>query len=173
MSAFAAIVSELEREAATTERVLARIPEAQLTWRPHDKSMTLGQLAMHIATTPGGIAGILANDTFQIDPERFNNIPTASSSQELMEAHRQSVAKAVAFLSGLTAEQGAAAWKLMAGEQVMMTMPKVAAVRTLMLNHWYHHRGQMTVYLRLLNVPVPVVYGRSADENPFEMGASA
>jgi uncharacterized damage-inducible protein DinB len=166
MNAIDPILMELEQEAATTRRVLERVPEEQLGWKPHEKSMTLGQLAMHTATTPGGIAAMLSGDTFQI-PERFDNLPTAATRQEILEAHDASVAAARQFLGGLDAEKASAIFRIMAGTQQLMAVPRLGMIRTIMLNHWYHHRGQMTVYLRMLNVPVPVVYGRSADESGF------
>jgi uncharacterized damage-inducible protein DinB len=167
MSAFEPVIAELEQEAATTARVLQRIPEEHLAWRPHEKSMSLGQLGMHIATTPGGIAGILGGDTFQVDPTMFDNVPGAASRQEILDALERSVAQAKQFLGGLDSERGAATWRMVAGTRELMAVPRASVIRTIMLNHWYHHRGQLTVYLRLLNVPVPVVYGRSADESAF------
>ena len=167
MSAFDALLMEIDQEAAATARVLERVPEEHLSWRPHEKSMTLGQLAMHTAGTPGGIAAMLSGDTFEINPKAFDNPPSAASRQELLDKHTESVAKAKQFLSGLTPQTANATWRMMAGPNQVMAAPRIAMVRALMLNHWYHHRGQMTVYLRLLNVPVPVVYGRSADESAF------
>jgi len=173
MSDFAAVIAELEAEAAITGRVLARIPDEHLSWKPHDKSMTLGQLAMHIAQIPGNIAAMLEVDHFEVKPERLASGPAvAQNSQELMAAHQQSIEKAKQFLAHLTAEKAAQTWKMSAMGKTLIEMPRGAAVRTVMLNHWYHHRGQATVYLRLLNVPVPIVYGRSADENPFEAASA-
>lgn len=173
MSTLDPILMELEMEAATTKRVLERIPEEQLTWKPHEKSMSLGQLAMHIAQTPGMIAAMLANDSIEMNPAAFENVPGASSRQEILDALAGSVAQAREFLGGLDAARANAIWTVTSGPRQLMAMPRAAAIRAIMLNHWYHHRGQMTVYLRLLNVPVPVVYGRSADENPFAAAASA
>lgn len=167
MSTLDPILMELDLEAAITARVLERIPEEHLTWKPHEKSMSLGQLAMHIAKTPGRVAAMLAGDSHEINPAAFENMPGAASRQEILDAHAISVAKARQFVAGLDAERASATWLLMAGPQELVAAPRAAMVRTIMLNHWYHHRGQLTVYLRLLNVSVPVVYGRSADEGPF------
>lgn len=167
MSAFDPLVKELEQEAATTAKVLERIPEDHLSWKPHEKSMSLGQLAMHIATTPGGIATALRRDSFQIDPGAFDNLPGAASRQEILDALAKSVAQAKDYLRGLESDHAAATWRLMAGPKELMAAPRIGVIRTVMLNHWYHHRGQMTVYLRLLNVQLPPVYGRSADESAF------
>jgi uncharacterized damage-inducible protein DinB len=129
--------------------------------------MSLGQLAMHIAMTPGMIAAMLAGDSFQLDPAAFDNLPGAASRQQVLDTLASSVAQAKQFVGGLDAERASATWRLMAGPRELMAAPRAAVIRTIMLNHWYHHRGQLTVYLRLLNVPVPVVYGRSADESAF------
>lgn len=167
MSALDPILTEIDQEAATTLRVLERVPEEQLTWKPHEKSMSLGQLAMHIAMTPGMIAAMLAGDTFQMNPAAFENMPGAASRKEILDALANSVAQARQFVGALDAESASATWRLMAGTHQLMAAPRAAVIRSIMLNHWYHHRGQLTVYLRLLNVPVPVVYGRSADESAF------
>jgi len=161
------ITKELEQEAEITARVLARVPEDKLTWKPHAKSMTLGQLAIHTATIPGTIAGILATDSFQVDLERFGKPPQPASVGEIMEALQSSVAAAKVFLDGLSPEKAEAIWRLMMGEKQMFALPREWAVRSIMFNHVYHHRGQLSVYLRLLDIPVPVIYGGSADENPF------
>lgn len=158
------LIDELTREAETTRRVLERVPEDKLSWKPHAKSMSLGQLALHVAQTPGGVAEFISQ------PEReapdFGR-PEPASRQELLSALEESVATAKAKLSswgdaGLMAE-----WKMKRGGDTLMALPRIGMVRSIMLNHWYHHRGQLVVYLRLLNVPVPSVYGPSADENPF------
>ena len=167
MTSLDPVLMELDREAAITARLLERIPEEHLAWKPHEKSMSLGQLAMHIATTPGGIAAMLAGDSFQIDPAAAENPPGAASRAEILEAHRNSVAQAREFVAGLDEQRALAPFRLMAGAEELMAIPRIGVIRTVMLNHWYHHRGQLTVYLRLLNVAVPVVYGRSADESMF------
>jgi uncharacterized damage-inducible protein DinB len=159
--------TELEQEAEITRRVLERVPEDQLTWRPHAKSMTLGQLALHTAGVPGAIAGILANDSFEVDPKRFANLPQPATHFEIMQAFHGSLATAKSFLDALTQESGEAIWRAMLGERQIIGQPRERVVRGLMFNHLYHHRGQLSVYLRLLNIPVPVIYGASADENPF------
>src|ERR1700757_2753964 len=97
--------AELKQEAEITNRVLARVPEDKLTWKPHAKSMTLGQLALHTATIPGGIAKVAENDSFQLDPARFGNSPQPASHAEIMNAFKDSVANAAAYLDGLTDER--------------------------------------------------------------------
>jgi uncharacterized damage-inducible protein DinB len=162
------ITQELEQEAEITNRVLARVPDDKLTWKPHPKSMTLGQLAMHTAAVPGSVAGILASDSFQVDPERFGKAPQPATHAEIMQAFQSSVAAAKEFLEGLSTEKAEAIWRLMLGERQMLALPREWVVRSIMFNHLYHHRGQLSVYLRLLDIPVPIIYGGSADENIFQ-----
>jgi uncharacterized damage-inducible protein DinB len=159
------LLAELEQEAQTTRRVLERIPQAHLTWRPHPKSMSLGQLALHVATVPGNVAEIAAKDTIA-EPPAFVQ-PEASTAAELVPALSDSVAKARRTLSGFDDGQMSATWRLQSRGREIMAMPRGALLRAIMLNHWYHHRGQLLVYLRLLDQSVPSVYGPTADENPF------
>ncbi len=164
------LLQELQQEAQTTRRVLERVPDAHLGWKPHAKSMTLGQLAMHVATTPGGVAQIAVQPYIGL-PE-FNQ-PAATRAADLVPALEESVAKAKELLGGMDDATLAATWKVMNGDQEVMAMPRGAVLRSIMLNHWYHHRGQLSVYLRLLGVPVPSIYGPSADENPFKAAQPA
>ena len=159
-----AFVQELEQEAQTTRRVLERVPDDKLGWKPHDKSMSLGQLALHVATVPGTVAEVAVQSPFQV-PEMTQ--PQANSAAELLPALDQSVAKAKSTIEGLDEAAMAATWTLQAGDREVMAIPRAVLLRSIMLNHWYHHRGQLSVYLRLLDVPVPSIYGPSADENPF------
>jgi uncharacterized damage-inducible protein DinB len=158
------LIAELEQEAETTRRVLERIPEARLSWRPHPRSMSLGQLALHIATTPGGVARVAAQDTFE--RPRVDR-PEPNSKREVLETLGQSVASALEFLRGLDDAQATQTWTMTLAGTTLFSLPRIGVVRTVMLNHWYHHRGEMQVYLRLLDVPVPAVYGPTADEDPF------
>ena len=159
------LLAELEQEAATTRRVLERIPQAHLSWKPHPKSMSLGQLALHVATVPGNVAELAARDTIP-EPPAFVQ-PEAATASELVPALTASVAKAKQALGGFDDARMGAMWRLQKGGKDILAMPRVAVVRAIMLNHWYHHRGQLLVYLRLLNQSVPSVYGPTADENPF------
>jgi uncharacterized damage-inducible protein DinB len=161
------LLAELEQEAETTRRVLERIPQEHLTWKPHPKSMSLGQLALHVATVPGSVAQLAAVDTIA-EPPGFVQ-PEAGSAAELVPSLTESVAKARRALGGFGDARMGAMWRLQSGGKDLLAMPRVAFVRAIMLNHWYHHRGQLLVYLRLLNQSVPSVYGPTADENPFAM----
>jgi uncharacterized damage-inducible protein DinB len=165
------LLAELEQEAETTRRVLERIPEQHLSWKPHPKSMSLGQLALHVATVPGNVAELAAKDTIT-EPPSFVQ-PEAATASELIPSLAESVAQARRSLSGFDDAKMGAMWRLQSDGRDIMAMPRVAFVRAIMLNHWYHHRGQLLVYLRLLNQSVPSVYGPTADENPFAAAAAS
>jgi uncharacterized damage-inducible protein DinB len=160
------MLQELEQEAQTTRRVLERVPEDRLEWRPHPRARTLGALAMHIATTPGGVARLAATSPAQAPDFRELERTTAHAA-ELVPALDESVREAKAVLQGLDDAALTATWRLMRGNRELLAVPRGAFLRSIMLNHWYHHRGQLTTYLRELDVKVPSVYGPSADENPF------
>ena len=158
------LLAELEQEAQSTRRVLQRVPEDKLAWRPHPRSSSLGQLALHIAIIPSLGMHVLRPDEFE-SPESLQ--PEARTAAELLPTLEQSLASARQFLSELTPERAQGMWRLTRGGRELMSAPRIAMVRTLMFNHWYHHRGSLVVYLRLLDVPLPAVYGPSADEKPF------
>jgi uncharacterized damage-inducible protein DinB len=164
MSTIEALLQELEQEAQTTRRVLERVPEDRLGWKPHDKSMSLGQLALHVATVPGAIAEMAGQSPFPL-PE-FNQ-PSATSAAELVPALEQSIAKAREILRTMDDAALAKTWRVVDGDREVMALPVGALLRSIMLNHWYHHRGQLAVYLRQVGALVPSIYGPSADENPF------
>ena len=159
------LLAEMDQEAISTERVLARVPQAQLSWRPHPKSMSLGQLALHVATVPGNVAEFIAVDTPPRPPGFVQ--PQAATASELVPTLKDSVARARRALGDFDDARMLATWRLQSGGRDVLAMPRVAAARAIMLNHWYHHRGQLSVYLRELGVPIPSIYGPSADENPF------
>jgi uncharacterized damage-inducible protein DinB len=167
MSIIQALQQELDQEKETTRRVLERVPGDRLAWKPHDKSMSLGQLSMHVATLPGSIAEISKQSPFSMP--QFTQ-PSATTAAELLPTLEESVATARLHLGTLNDADLAKMWRLVEGDREIFAVPLGALFRTIMLNHWYHHRGQLSVYLRQLNVPVPSIYGPSADENPFEVG---
>jgi uncharacterized damage-inducible protein DinB len=164
MSTIDALLQELEQEAQTTRRVLERVPADRLGWKPHSKSWSLGQLALHVATIPGAIAEMSQQSPFQV-PD-FNQ-PSATSAAELVPALEQSVARARAVLRGLDDAALTKIWQAVDGGKEVMALPVGGVLRVIMLNHWYHHRGQLSVYLRQVGALVPSIYGPSADENPF------
>jgi uncharacterized damage-inducible protein DinB len=157
------LIAEMDQEAEATRRMLERVPGDRLDWKPHQKSMSLGQLALHVAGTPGSVAGLLLEDT--IPPLEFEESPTPSSKEEVLEALDESLGRARDILSGLDDEAMMGMFRIMDGDREVIAMPKAGLARAILLNHWYHHRGQLSVYLRLLDVPVPATYGASADEN--------
>jgi len=160
------MLNELRQEAATTKRVLERVPGEKLTWKPHPKSMSLGQLALHVASIPGDLTRLAQLEEFDASQANFSP-PSPNSEQEILAALDASIAAAEQYLGSITAEAAAQSWRLTLRGKEVFTIPRAGLLRSIMLNHWYHHRGQLSVYLRLLEVPVPVIYGRSADENPF------
>lgn len=145
--------------------MLDRVPLDKLAWKPHERSLSLGDLAWHVATIPARIASLVQQGTFEIAASGPRRVPddTTSFGDELT----KSLEAAKSALSAMDDEAVMATFRVMRGETVLASMPKAGFIRSIMLNHSYHHRGQLSVYLRLLDVPVPSVYGASADENPF------
>ena len=160
-----AFIREFEQESATTRRVLERVPQDRLTWKPHPKSMSVGVLALHVAMSPSFIADWALQDSVEMGD--MGASPEPKSTAEILAAHDEGVKKTKAALAKIGDAGMAKDWKLTAGGATVMGMPKVALVRAIVLNHTYHHRGQLSVYLRLLDVPVPSIYGPSADEGAF------
>jgi len=165
MAMIDAFAQEIDREGATTKRVLERVPADRLAWKPHPKSMSLGRLALHVAQTPGTIASWALKDVFEMTGPPPEQEP--KSTAQILAAHDESVKTAKDVLQTLGDAGLQRQWELKGGGATIMKMPKVALFRAVALNHWIHHRGQLSVYLRLLDVPVPSIYGPSADENSF------
>ena len=161
-----AMLSELREEAVTTKRVLERVPPDKLSWRPHAKSMSLGQLALHVASIPGNLIRLVQLDEFDASQANFNP-PEPNGLNEIYATLEQSVRSAEEYLTSITEKVASANWRLAMRGKELFSRPRIAVLRSIMLNHWYHHRGQLSVYLRLLDVPVPVIYGRRADKNLF------
>jgi len=160
------LVAELDVEAPVTRRVLERLPPDRFDWRPHAKSLSAGQLAQHVATIPGNMARLAQLEGVDMATRR-QEYPSAESAAALLASLDASVGAAREMLAGLDDVRAGQPWRLTFGAREVFTLPRLAVMRRMCLNHWYHHRGELLVYLRLLDVPVPVVYGRSADENPF------
>jgi uncharacterized damage-inducible protein DinB len=158
-----ALTAELDAEVAATRRLLDRVPADRLEWRPHQKSMTLGQLAFHVAAIPGAITDMSRLDGLDATTVDFTP-PQPESRETLLATLDESTATARRNLAELDEAAAAGSWRLSAGEREIFTLPRLALLRSLAFNHWYHHRGQLTVYLRLLDVPLPATYGPSADE---------
>lgn len=160
------MIQELDQEAQTTRRVLERVPDAHLGWRPHAKARTLGELALHIAMVPGAVAALAAQPSPAPAPE-FGADPSPARAADLLPALDQSIADAKRTLAGLDDDAMRETFRLVAGDRELFAIPRAALLRSVMLNHWYHHRGQLSTYLRQLGVALPSIYGPSADENPF------
>jgi uncharacterized damage-inducible protein DinB len=159
------ILEELDQEAKSTRRLLERIPESKFGWKPHEKSMTLGDLAMHVATIPGFFGRLATQDGF--DAANFRPMAVPGTTPELVAIFDAGMADAKKHLSSLGDDKLMAPWSFMNGGKVLVTLPRISLIRSLLCNHYYHHRGQLSVYARLLGIPVPSIYGPSADENPF------
>jgi uncharacterized damage-inducible protein DinB len=157
-----AFLAEFEQQVPITRTYIERVPEEKLTWKPHEKSMTAGQLAYHIASVPGGIIRVV-----QQNPAELHTRPEAPQPKtraECLEKLDESIAAVRQILPAFDDAAMSEVWRLsIAGNQVV-AQPRQQFIRDIMLSHWYQHRGQLAVYLRLLNVPVPSSWGPSADE---------
>jgi uncharacterized damage-inducible protein DinB len=160
------MTKELQQETAITRRVLERVPADKLSWKPHPKSMSLGQLSLHIAMIPGILSKLSQLEEFDASTGNFDP-PAPKTTEEILAALDASVQAVQQNLDGFSDSTVMGDWRLTVRGKEMFTVTRMEMLRSIMLNHWYHHRGQLSVYLRLLDVPVPVIYGRSADENPF------
>lgn len=158
-----AILPEFDQEMAGARRTLERVPEDKFGWRPHEKSMTLGRLAQHIAEMPGWVKPTLELDS--LDFAQSYQAPPIPSRAQMLEEFDKSVAEARALLAAAGDERLAQPWSLSMGGKVLFTMPRMAVLRGMIMNHLIHHRAQLCVYLRLNDVPVPGLYGPSADES--------
>ena len=161
------LLQELEQEAPATRRVLERVPADRLDWRPHERSMSLGQLAHHLAQLPRGIVYASLQPSF--DPGALPAPVPPAGIRELLQTFDEGMEYARQTLGAMPDADLDIPWKVMRGDTVVLSMPRGAVLRTILLNHSYHHRGQLTVYLRLNGVPLPSVYGPTADAPPFGM----
>ena len=158
------IVMEMDQEADATRRLFGAMPEDKLSWRPHPKARSLGELAMHIATIP--LVAELAREDIVEFPE-FPDDPEATSREQVLNIFDENLQKSKELVASTDDERALAEWKLTKNGTTLLAMPRTGFWRSILLNHNYHHRGQLSTYLRALDVPVPAVYGPSADENPF------
>lgn len=166
MSKAEQFLTEFERELKTTRTFLERVPSDRLTWKPHEKSMTAGQLALHIASVPRGVLGMSLNDEASPpDQSRGHEQPTSvAQAIETLDQGAQFVRATLPTISDRRMEQTI---KLVVGGHVVMEAPREVFLRSVLFNHGYHHRGQLGVYLRLTGATVPMSYGPSGDESPF------
>lgn len=156
------ILDELAREARSTHAILERVPTGKFDWKPHARSRTLGDLAWHLAALPARIAAMAQVD--DADALVFRQPPRPDTSEAIVEAFDHGVEEAREKLAGLDDETLKGKILFHAGEKKLAHLPKIAFLRGVLLNHSYHHRGQLSVYLRLLDVPLPPIYGPTADE---------
>lgn len=166
MSIGAAFLTEFDHEMASTRKVLERVPTDKLDWKAHPKSNTIGWVANHLAEIVGWVEGSLTQDTWDINPkdgEPYQS-PALASQEEILALFDENVATARKRIESTSDEEYAKLWSLASGGEVLMTIPKVAVIRTWVLNHTIHHRGHLCVYLRLNDLPVPGMYGPSADD---------
>ena len=159
------ILAEFTHEAQTTRRMLERLPEGKTDWKPHEKSMSLGRLAMHLCEIPGFFSAIFDGD--ELAAGGGNREPRiARSSAEALSVFDASTTAFTDKLSGFPDARLLETWRFKVGDRVVLEVPRVAAIRAMVLSHSIHHRGQLSVYLRLLDLPVPGCYGPSADDKP-------
>lgn len=160
------LLAELEQELVSTQNLLDTMPADRLNWRPHEKAMSLGQLALHVATIPGRNLGFAIEG--KVDANVIVQHPIPSDKAEVLHKFSDSINKAKQILSASSDQWLENKWQLLNGDTVIAEMPTLSFIRAFVLNHWYHHRGELTTYLRTLNMKVPSIYGPSADVNPFQ-----
>lgn len=166
MSISKTILPEFDHEMASTRKTLERVPDDKFDWKPHEKSMTLRALSSHVANIAGWTASTFDGDELDVQPEGAEpySEPEAKSTKDLMEMFEKNVAAARAALEAATDENWQGKWSLKMAGKTFFTLPRTAVMRGFILSHLIHHRAQLGVYLRLLDVPVPAIYGPSADE---------
>ncbi len=160
-----ALLPEFDQEMSNTRKTLERVPDGKFDWKPHEKSGTMGWLAGHVATLPR--LALAAIDMDSIDVATAPRPPQAKSRADLLAAFDDTAAAARKAIASASDEHLMKTWSLLMNGKALFTLPRVAVLRAFFLNHLIHHRGQLTVYLRLNTVPLPPLYGPSADENPF------
>jgi uncharacterized damage-inducible protein DinB len=162
MSISQSLLAEFETQAPITRKFLERLPEDKLTWKPHSKSMSAGQLAYHLASVPGGIIRFVQNNPAQA-PD-FASFQQPASCQEILKTFEDSIATVRSLLPNYDDTAMKESWRMVAGGREVLAQPRAEFLRDVMLSHWYQHRGQFNVYLRMLDVAVPASWGPSADE---------
>ncbi|HLV94757.1 MAG TPA: DinB family protein [Candidatus Acidoferrales bacterium] len=167
MSIAESLLAEFEAQAPVTRKFLERLPEDKLTWKPHEKSMSAGQLAHHLASVPGAIIRFVQNNPAQA-PEfgKADRFPQPASRQEILNTYDESIAVVRSLLPRIEDSAMKETWRMLAGSREVLAQPREEFLRDVMFSHWYQHRGQFSVYLRMLNVAVPASWGPSADEPP-------
>lgn len=170
MSIAQSLLAEFEVQAPITRRYLERVPEDKLTWKPHEKSMTAGQLAYHLAFVPAAVLRLAENNP-AVAPDFANTgrFPQPTSRKEILEKLEETIGTVRSRLPKFDDAAMNETWRLVAGEREVLAEPRAQFLRNVMLSHWYQHRGQFSVYLRLLGAAVPASWGPSADEPPLSL----
>ena len=163
MSTAQHLLSEFDQEMATTRKMLDRFPDGRAEWRPHEKSMTLGRLVGHVAEVPWWATETMRVERFEVDPKAYNAV-IATSREQILKYFDENVKVARAAIANASDEDLRKDWTFLMDGKVLFTMPRMAVLRAFVLSHLIHHRGQLTVYYRLNNIPIPAIYGPSADE---------
>ena len=163
------LLPEFDHEMANTRKTLERVPDEKFGWKPHEKSGTMGWLAAHLANIPSWPVFTIGQDSLDVAPKAGGGpqTPQPATRKALLDLFDKNVADGRAAIAKATDQQLFQPWTLLAGGQTMFTMPRVAVLRSFVMNHLIHHRAQLGVYLRLNNIPVPAIYGPSADEGKF------
>lgn len=156
-------IQEFKQEIASTRKLFERIPEDKFGWKPHEKSMSLGDLASHIVDSIGWTGVTVDLDVFEMDPGEYKPF-VASSVADLLETLDRNAEEAAAKMATCSNESLSAMWQMKVGGKVVLAMPRMAVLRAFIVSHTIHHRGQLDVYLRLNDVPLPQIYGPTADE---------
>lgn len=162
MSIKQSILIELERENANTKRIISKLTNESFSYKPHEKSMSVGELANHIVELHNWVNFVLTKDVFDFNTDYTK--PSATTVEELLETLENNLQKNKAIIEQMNEEIVFGNWTLKSGEHVIVSLPKIGALRFIVNNHLVHHRGQLTVYMRLLDIPVPGIYGPSADD---------
>ena len=166
MSIGQSMLPEYDSEMATTRKLLERVPFDKADWKPHEKSFSMAELASHLRNMAGWMAVTCESDELDTGPD-FKPPPLATSAEELLAAFDKATAEGREALAGVSDEAMMQTWSLKHAGQALFSMPKVACIRGMILNHMIHHRGQLSVYLRLNDVPLPSIYGPTADDRSF------
>lgn len=157
------LLAELKHESANTRKILARVPTDKLSWKPHEKSYTLGHLAIHIASLTGWVGRIINHNEFDFGKNKFAQ-PTVESTEQILKTFDDTLTANISVLESATDDSLNEKWTFRRGDTIFFTLPRKVVLRNMAFNHLIHHRGQLSVYLRLLDVPVPGMYGPTADE---------
>jgi uncharacterized damage-inducible protein DinB len=161
------LLPEFDQEMANTRKLLERVPEDRFTWKPHVKSFDMRRLATHVAEIPSWAVMTVAQDSIDLNPPGGSQYksPEISTRQDLLELFDKNVKEARAAIAGASDEHLAKPWSLLSGGHSILSMPRTAVLRTFVMSHHIHHRAQLGVYLRMNDVPLPAIYGPSADDS--------